>query len=401
VSTPELRNPAQHCPHWIPGLRAQPWWPAEAFSCVAELESLFPWIREELFDLALQGRLRLHPQSQDGPRKQLADGDWSLFELCSSGVLNTRNAMDTPVTAGALASFPDLCSHRRGLAYFSVLSPGVHVEPHCGATNSRLRIHLGLSIPQGAVLRVGDETRPWQEGKCLVFDDSFEHEAWNPSESARAVLLIDMWHPDISVQDRRQLASEAPPDEVLTRQREGWMRGADGRTCEAEGRMLLSLLPERRLQRLRASAARMAASSEPLIAKIGRCAESLLRHGLAEGVSSVADAEASQLWDALGRWWRDCSDSPLEIQRNLDELHLTSFTCWRHPAYRSKLAEFLLAWSPSEKQNILDTLCSLDSPKEMPEHLASYSNLSFSAAAGLVVVAIRRHGIETLSDHTN
>lgn len=25
-------------------------------------------------------------------------------------------------------------------------------------------------------MRVGDETRAWQEGQCTVFDDTFEHE---------------------------------------------------------------------------------------------------------------------------------------------------------------------------------------------------------------------------------
>ena len=38
----------------------------------------------------------------------------------------------------------------------------------------------------------------WQEGRCLVFDDSFEHEAWNRSDSVRIVLLIQLWHPDLS-----------------------------------------------------------------------------------------------------------------------------------------------------------------------------------------------------------
>jgi aspartyl/asparaginyl beta-hydroxylase (cupin superfamily) len=38
----------------------------------------------------------------------------------------------------------------------------------------------------------------WQEGKCLVFDDSFEHEVWNKSDSERVVLLIQFWHPDLT-----------------------------------------------------------------------------------------------------------------------------------------------------------------------------------------------------------
>jgi aspartyl/asparaginyl beta-hydroxylase (cupin superfamily) len=31
-----------------------------------------------------------------------------------------------------------------------------------------------------------------------VFDDSFEHEAWNRTDTERAVLLIQFWHPDLT-----------------------------------------------------------------------------------------------------------------------------------------------------------------------------------------------------------
>ena len=52
--------------------------------------------------------------------------------------------------------------------------------------------------------RVHDETRHWQLGKCLWFDDSFEHEVWNQSDEARLVLICDMWHPDLSDDEQRR-----------------------------------------------------------------------------------------------------------------------------------------------------------------------------------------------------
>jgi aspartyl/asparaginyl beta-hydroxylase (cupin superfamily) len=64
--------------------------------------------------------------------------------------------------------------------------------------NTRLTCHLGLVVTPGSSLRVGPEVVTWQEGKCLVFDDSFEHEAWNRSDSERVVLLIQFWHPDLT-----------------------------------------------------------------------------------------------------------------------------------------------------------------------------------------------------------
>ena len=44
---------------------------------------------------------------------------------------------------------------------------------------------------------VASETLLWQEGKILLFDDSYEHEVWNDGETPRAVLIIDLWHPEI------------------------------------------------------------------------------------------------------------------------------------------------------------------------------------------------------------
>jgi aspartyl/asparaginyl beta-hydroxylase (cupin superfamily) len=56
-----------------------------------------------------------------------------------------------------------------------------------------------VKVPDGdCAIRVGDETRRWHEGKCLVFDDYFEHEAWNRTDEDRLVLIVDLWHPGLS-----------------------------------------------------------------------------------------------------------------------------------------------------------------------------------------------------------
>ena len=63
----------------------------------------------------------------------------------------------------------------------------------------RVRCHLGLQIPAGECgLRVGKETRRWQEGRSIVFDDFYEHEVWNRTAEDRIVLIVDLWHPDLT-----------------------------------------------------------------------------------------------------------------------------------------------------------------------------------------------------------
>ena len=75
-------------------------------------------------------------------------------------------------TAGRRASIP----FEPLKAQFSQMAPGVHVRAHTGPTNAKLTIHYGLSVSAGARIRVGEETRPFEERGLMVFDDSFEHE---------------------------------------------------------------------------------------------------------------------------------------------------------------------------------------------------------------------------------
>jgi aspartate beta-hydroxylase len=81
---------------------------------------------------------------------------------------------------------------------YSVLRPGTHILPHRGVTNTRLVTHLPLIVPPDCALRVGGETHVWEEGRCITFDDTFEHEAWNRSDQTRVVLILDSWNPDLS-----------------------------------------------------------------------------------------------------------------------------------------------------------------------------------------------------------
>jgi aspartate beta-hydroxylase len=85
---------------------------------------------------------------------------------------------------------------------FSVLRPGTHILPHRGVTNTRLVTHLPLIVPAGCALNVGGEEHAWQEGRCVVFDDTFEHEAWNRGDQTRVVLIFDTWNPDLSEAER-------------------------------------------------------------------------------------------------------------------------------------------------------------------------------------------------------
>ena len=48
--------------------------------------------------------------------------------------------------------------------------------------------------------------RPWREGEAWLFDDTIEHEAVNPTDQLRAVLILDVWNPHLREDEQRLLA---------------------------------------------------------------------------------------------------------------------------------------------------------------------------------------------------
>ena len=129
----------------------------------------------------------------------LKAGAWTDMQLYANCRRDEANCARCPRAAAAIAqhdAFNVLC----GAHFFSRLTPGTHIGSHCGPSNLRLRVHLGLVVPPGTRIRVGDEVREWREGECLVFDDSFEHEVWHDGDAGdRIVLICDMWHPGLDV----------------------------------------------------------------------------------------------------------------------------------------------------------------------------------------------------------
>ena len=131
--------------------------------------------------------------------------DWSALYLFYNAEPTEHNAR-FPKTLAALEHADLLRKNGAPIElFFSRLTPGAHIPPHCGLTNTRLTVHLPLIVPQGCSIRVGDKIHHWQEGEIVAFDDSFEHEAWNKSDSDRIVLIFETHHPDLSHSEREAI----------------------------------------------------------------------------------------------------------------------------------------------------------------------------------------------------
>jgi aspartyl/asparaginyl beta-hydroxylase (cupin superfamily) len=133
-------------------------------------------------------------------------GKWSMIPLVRGGQVAEEYASLCPATMKLFAALdaPQLALISPSL-YFSVLEPHSRIEEHTGIVNARLIGHWPLIVPDSCSLRVGDQRREWAPGRALVFDDMIEHEARNDSDRIRVVLIADVWRPELSAAERREI----------------------------------------------------------------------------------------------------------------------------------------------------------------------------------------------------
>jgi len=175
-----------------PSLPSRPFYKAETFPIVVDMEANFEQIRQEV--LALEDG-SFHSESEKSIKRS---GSWQVLMLYERGRKNQENCKLCP-TITRIIERHDTVKTLAGLMYVSRMSPHTAIQAHRGPTNMRLRCHLGIQVPSGdCAIKVGEEVRYWAEGECLVFDDYYQHEAWNHTDETRTVVILDVWHPELS-----------------------------------------------------------------------------------------------------------------------------------------------------------------------------------------------------------
>ena len=196
---------------YFPGLPQRQFYERDEFSWLAEVEQAVPEMQAELRTILAEGQdfAPYVESSSERPRAAnplINDPSWGAYYFWRNGKIVPENAMRCPVTIKALEHAPmPLIDERSPVALWSLLKPGTHIQPHHGMLNTRLICHIPLIVPKDCAIRVGNETRAWREGEALIFDDSFEHEAWNKSGDTRVILLFEIWRPEISLEERAAL----------------------------------------------------------------------------------------------------------------------------------------------------------------------------------------------------
>ena len=153
---------------------------------------------------------------------KLHSGTWDWHSYILNGSIQPNFEKSCPKTTAIIQELESalFLNNPFGFSFFSTLHEKSYIKPHHGPMNLRLRIHLPLIVPSDVKpdafsakpqtkcgIRVGNQIRSWEEGKAIVLDDSYEHEVWNETKEMRVILLLDVWHPDVTLEERNRIGN--------------------------------------------------------------------------------------------------------------------------------------------------------------------------------------------------
>lgn len=195
---------------YVPGLTVQEFWDPHQFAWCQKLQSKYGAIREEFL------RVMAHPETLAAQGNNIWVGalsadaasygpGWQTLVLMNRGFWDPVNVNLFPVTAQAVhqAQCPAV------EVFFASMQPHTSIAPHSDFTNFVLTSHLPLVVPgheqRQCRLTIGDTERAWTPGELLMFDTSILHEAVNESDEVRYILMLRVWHPDLTATEREAL----------------------------------------------------------------------------------------------------------------------------------------------------------------------------------------------------
>jgi aspartate beta-hydroxylase len=184
-----------------PGIENPRWFDPSHFPVCAELEKRFNTVADEFREISAEA---FFPDSERDAVPRY--GDWRILPVYAMGHKYGGTARFLPTIVDIVENLGAMTT-LGGAVFVSRLPAGASVGSHRGPTNTRARCHLGLKIPSGDCgIEVDGERRVWTEGQCLMLNDHLTHRVWNNTEEERIVLVLDVWHPDLTATERKLLA---------------------------------------------------------------------------------------------------------------------------------------------------------------------------------------------------
>ncbi len=189
-----LYRPGEKLARSFSSVGRRPFFDPSEFAWIAGLEAGWTAVRDELRALLRErGRIPSVEELSPEQAKIVQNDKWKSYWLYAYGRRIAENCRRCPETARLVRTIPGMKT-----AFFSILAPRAHLAEHLGYYAGFLRYHLGLIVPrqkEACRIRVGSEVAHWEEGRSLVFDDTYPHEVWNDTDEERVVLFVDFARP--------------------------------------------------------------------------------------------------------------------------------------------------------------------------------------------------------------
>lgn len=197
---------------YFPDLPETPYMSPELHPWSSRLRDAFPVIRDDALRTLAEDESTFRDFVQLKDKSRMTDfvggtgpaPAWEALFFYRRGKRHDDNHLRCPGTSAVLESI-DLCriADQTPEICFSRLKPGSHILRHFGVSNTRAVMHLPLVVPPDCALNlVGVGEHHWREGELVLFDDTYDHEAWNRSDRDRVILLMDCWNPHLTQAER-------------------------------------------------------------------------------------------------------------------------------------------------------------------------------------------------------
>lgn len=203
AADPATSNCHQLCHSYVPGLAAREFWNVAEHPWAARLAKSYRAIQKEFTKVTADTEQLVQEGNNIWAGALTEDASsygvgWKTLVLMNRGVWDPVNVNLFPAAAKAVRD----CGVPATEVFFASMQAGTSIQMHSDFTNFVLTSHLAVDIPYSGEnkcrLTVGDETREWINGQVMMFDTSIMHNAVNESDKTRYILMIRLWHPDLT-----------------------------------------------------------------------------------------------------------------------------------------------------------------------------------------------------------
>jgi beta-hydroxylase len=178
--------------YWFSGVPNKPFYDTSDFPTLALLRDNWQTIRAEAQQLVDQGYIKAAEEHNDLGFNSFFKRGWKRFYL--KWYENFLPSAETlcPQTVSLLKAIPSIHG-----AMFTLLPKNGQLKPHRDPYAGSLRYHLGLITPNSEKCRiyVDGNAYHWQDGKDVLFDETYIHAAKNDTEMDRIILFCDVERP--------------------------------------------------------------------------------------------------------------------------------------------------------------------------------------------------------------